>query len=70
MQHICAPWGIAGGMARRVVRRLGFLTLFADRLFGRRIVQAHDDPYSLMRLHERFIHCLPGRGRRLFFFTT
>lgn len=70
VQHVCAPWGVAGGRARRVARRLGFLTLFADRLFGRRIVQAHDDPYSLMRLHERFIHCLPGRGRRLFFVTT
>jgi hypothetical protein len=26
-----------------------------------------DDPFSLMRLHDRFIFCLPGLGRRWFF---
>jgi peptidoglycan/xylan/chitin deacetylase (PgdA/CDA1 family) len=64
--HICAPWGIAGEITRRAARTLGFETLFADRLFGRRVVRAGDDPFSLMRLHERFIGCLPGQGRRLF----
>jgi peptidoglycan/xylan/chitin deacetylase (PgdA/CDA1 family) len=66
VSHICAPWGIAGDLTRQTARALGFETLFADRLFGRRSVRAGDDPYSLMRLHERFIGCLPGRGRRYF----
>ncbi len=70
VRHVCAPWGIGGDVTRRAARRLGFTTLCADRLFGRRSVRAGDDPFSLMRLHERFIHCLPGRGRRLFFFTS
>lgn len=65
--QVCAPWGIAGGVARDTARTLGFDALFADRLFGRRVVRAGDDPFSLMRLHERFIACLPGRGRRYFF---
>lgn len=66
VKHICAPWGIAGTLTREVARTLGFETLFADRLFGRRTVRAGDDPFSLMRLHERFVGCLPGRGRRYF----
>jgi peptidoglycan/xylan/chitin deacetylase (PgdA/CDA1 family) len=66
VRHLCAPWGISGQLARRAARRVGYDTMFADRLFGRRTVRAGDDPYSLMRLHERFIGCLPGRGRRHF----
>jgi peptidoglycan/xylan/chitin deacetylase (PgdA/CDA1 family) len=66
VRHCCAPWGIGGTLARRAARRVGYETLFADHLFGRRAVRAGDDPYALMRLHERFIHCLPGRGRRYF----
>jgi peptidoglycan/xylan/chitin deacetylase (PgdA/CDA1 family) len=66
VRHVCAPWGVGGRMARRAARAAGYETMYADRLFGRRAVAAGDDPYALMRLHERFIHCLPGRGRRLF----
>lgn len=68
--QVCAPWGIAGGIARESARALGFDTMFADRLGGRRVVRAGDDPFSLMRLHERFISCLPGRGRRYFHSAT
>jgi hypothetical protein len=66
VKHLCAPWGIAGAITRELAGRVGYETLFADRLFGRRTVKRGDDPYSLMRLHERFIWCLPGRGRRYF----
>jgi peptidoglycan/xylan/chitin deacetylase (PgdA/CDA1 family) len=66
VRHVCAPWGIAGTVTRRAARALGFETLYADRVFGRRAVRAGDDPFGLMRLHERFIGCLPGRGRRFF----
>jgi peptidoglycan/xylan/chitin deacetylase (PgdA/CDA1 family) len=67
VRHACAPWGVAGALTRDVATRLGLESLFADRLWGRRAVAAGDDPYSLMRLHERFIMCLPGRGRKFFF---
>ncbi len=67
VRHICLPWGIAGATTRTLLGDTGHDLAFADRMFGRRAVRAGDDPHSLMRLHERFIHCLPGRGRRLFF---
>jgi peptidoglycan/xylan/chitin deacetylase (PgdA/CDA1 family) len=65
--HACLPWGIAGRTTRRALARTGHQLAFADRLFGRHAVAAGDHPHSLMRLHERFISCLPGRGRRFFF---
>ena len=67
VRHVCLPWGIAGEQARVSLTRTGHQLAFADRLFGRRAVAAGDDPHSLMRLHERYITCLPGRGRRMFF---
>lgn len=67
VRQVCFPWGIAGDLARSAARRLGYDSAFADRLFGRRVVSSGDDPYSLMRLHERFIFCLPGSGRKFFF---
>ena len=69
VRHVCMPWGIAGRHASRAFAHAGYQLAFADRLFGRHAVAAGDNPYSLMRLHERHIFCLPGRGRR-FFFTT
>ncbi len=67
VHQVCFPWGIAGEEARAAARRVGYDTAFSDRLFGRRVVAAGDDPYTLMRLHDRFIVCLPGAGRRFFF---
>ena len=65
--HVCMPWGIGGDETRAALKRTGLKLAFVDRLFGRRAVAPGDDPHSLMRLHERFIFCLPGRGRRNFF---
>jgi hypothetical protein len=65
--HVCMPWGIGGSETRAALKRTGQKLAFVDRLFGRRAVAPNDDPHSLMRLHERFITCLPGRGRRHFF---
>jgi peptidoglycan/xylan/chitin deacetylase (PgdA/CDA1 family) len=66
VRQVCLPWGVGGALVRDAAARLGFDTMFRDRFLGRRIVSAGDDPYSLMRLHDRFIFCLPGRGRRYF----
>jgi hypothetical protein len=65
--HACLPWGIGGTVAAAALRAAGCELAFSDRLPGRRAVAAGDDPHRLMRLHERFIFCLPGRGRRWFF---
>jgi peptidoglycan/xylan/chitin deacetylase (PgdA/CDA1 family) len=67
VRHLCFPWGIAGDAARDAARAAGFETAYSDHLFGRRIVAPGDNPYRLMRLHDRFIFCLPGRGRTHFF---
>lgn len=69
VRHACLPWAVSGEIAQRALRALGFETAFADRLFGVRAVRAGDDPFRLMRLHERYIFSLPGRGRRVFLFT-
>jgi hypothetical protein len=66
VRHVCLPWGIAGHETHRALARTGHQLAFADRLFGRRAVAAGDNPHALMRLHERFLFCLPGRGRRWF----
>ena len=67
VRHLCFPWGIAGDPASEAARAAGFETAYSDHLFGRRIVAPGDNPYRLMRLHDRFIFCLPGRGRTHFF---
>jgi peptidoglycan/xylan/chitin deacetylase (PgdA/CDA1 family) len=70
VRHVALPWGVAGGITRRLLERAGYLTAFADRLFHARRVRRGDDPYWLMRLNAKFIPCLPGRGRRTFFSTV
>jgi hypothetical protein len=65
LYHVCFPWGIAGKIAIESVKKLGIKTAFSDRLSGKRIVRAGDDPYRLMRLKNNYIYCLPGKGRRL-----
>lgn len=67
VRHVALPWGVTSAVTRRALARLGFSTAFATRIGGRYAVAHGDDPYCLMRLHERFIDCLPGRGRRFFF---
>ena len=66
VRHVCLPWGVAGRETHRALARTGHQLAFADRLFGRRAIAAGDNPHALMRLHERFLSCLPGRGRRWF----
>src|SRR5262249_54016057 len=67
VRHVCMPWEISGTVAQDALRRTGYETAFADRPFGSRAVRAGGDPYYLMRLHNRHLFCLPGRGRKAFF---
>ena len=67
VRHMCFPWAVAGAVAERLAAEAGYETAFADRLFGKRAVQAGDPPYRLMRLKHQYIVCLPGRNRRTFF---
>ena len=70
VRHICFPWGIAGKVALKALRKTGYETAFSDRLLGVRAVRAGDNPFRLMRLENRFIFCLPGVRRRTFFWLS
>lgn len=67
VRHMCFPWAVAGVVAERMAVGTGYVTAFADRLFGTHAVRAGDPPYRLMRLKHQYIFCLPGRDRQTFF---
>lgn len=64
VRHLCFPWGVAGATARALARTAGYRTAFADRRFGYRAVRRGEDPFSLMRLPNRYIFRLPAKERR------
>jgi hypothetical protein len=66
VRHVALPWGIAGNLTRRALRRSAYVTAFAERPLRRRGVRAGDDRYGLMRLNGKFLMCLPGQGRQWF----
>jgi len=66
VRHIAMPWGIAGAIARRALRRSRYETAYMEEMFGRQGVRPGDDPYRLMRLNGKYLSCLPGRGRQHF----
>jgi hypothetical protein len=70
VRHVALPWGIAGEVARRSFAETGHETAFAQRPFRRRGVHAGDDRFQLMRLHAKFLTCLPGHGRQWFYTTV
>jgi hypothetical protein len=67
VNHICLPWGVSGTRTAAALKRLGYVTAFANRIPGVHAVRRGDDPHWLKRLPNRYIHRLPGRGRRWWF---
>jgi peptidoglycan/xylan/chitin deacetylase (PgdA/CDA1 family) len=67
VRQVALPWGIAGEAARRALKASGYVVAFAERPLRLRAVRAGDDPFSLMRLNNKFLRCLPGKSRRSFF---
>lgn len=67
VNHVCLPWGVSGQRTAAALKRLGFVTAFANRFAGVHAVRRGDDPHWLKRLPNRYIHRLPGRGRRWWF---
>jgi hypothetical protein len=67
VKHVALPWGISGRMTRAELEATGHETAFAERPLLRRSIGAGDDRFQLMRLNNKFLTCLPGRGRRWFF---
>jgi hypothetical protein len=67
IRQVCMPWGVCGRAAERLVRQAGFETAVADRLWGKRYMTRHADPFRIMRLKHTYIRCLPGSGRQSLF---
>jgi Polysaccharide deacetylase len=67
VRHVCLPWGVSGSVTEAALRRLGFDSAVANRWRGVFAVRPGDHPYWLKRLPNRYIHTLPGTGRRTFF---
>jgi len=66
VRHLCFPWAVAGKVAEACAQKAGYETAYADALWGRHAARAGGAPYRIMRLKHKFIHCLPGAGRRPF----
>ncbi len=67
VKHVALPWGVSGSLTREALQATGHQTAFAERPLRRRALRAGDDRFQLMRLNNKFLTCLPGRGRRWFF---
>ncbi len=67
VKHVALPWGVSGSLTREALHATGHDTAFAERPLRRRSLRAGDDRFQLMRLNNKFLTCLPGRGRRWFF---
>jgi len=61
---LCFPWAVAGKVARREARDIGYHAAFSDSFPGKRYVHRGADPFRLMRLKHEWIFHLPGQGRR------
>lgn len=64
VRHVCLPWGVSGRTTSDALARLGFVSAVANRWRGTFAVRPGDDPLWLKRLPNRYVHALPGRGRR------
>jgi len=64
VRHICMPWAVCGKLAESLAREVGYETVVADDLFGKRFVHRKTNPYRIMRLKHQYIYLLPGRGRK------
>lgn len=64
VRHLCFPWTIAGTAAERIAAEVGYESAYADTLGALHAVRRGGNPHRLMRLKNKFIFSLPGKGRR------
>jgi hypothetical protein len=64
IEQICMPWAVCGTIAEFLARELGYKSAVADILFGKRYLHSKTQPFRIMRLKNRYIARLPGRGRK------
>lgn len=66
VRHMCFPWTIAGRAAEMIAAEVGYASAYADELGALRAPRRGGNPYRLMRLKNKFIFNLPGKGRKSF----
>jgi hypothetical protein len=67
IRQICMPWAVGGKIAETVAKSVGYETMVADEMWGKRFVVKGGNPYRIMRLKHKYIYCLPGVGRKTLF---
>ncbi|HMP76194.1 MAG TPA: polysaccharide deacetylase family protein [Kiritimatiellia bacterium] len=63
VRHLCFPWTIAGTAAEAIAAEVGYESACADTLGALHAPVHGGNPYRLMRLKNKFIFTLPGKGR-------
>ena len=64
VKHLCFPWTIAGSSAEKIAADVGYESAYADTLGALHAPHRAANPHRLMRLKNKFIYSLPGKGRR------
>jgi hypothetical protein len=60
VQHICYPWGVMGEKANKISKSVGYICSFSQEKRKRAVVG--QEFYTISRISEDFIYCLPGRN--------
>ncbi len=66
VNHLALPWGVCGRVTESLLADSDYQTVFADRVGGYRAAVPGQNPRRIMRLDHRYIPCLPGRLRKLY----
>lgn len=66
VRHIAFPWGIRGRVAEGMLSSAGYDTAFVSSPVTRHPFRPGKDPHRLSRLEGRYLRCLPGRRRKLY----
>ncbi|KAA3612258.1 MAG: polysaccharide deacetylase [Calditrichaeota bacterium] len=64
VDQFCYPWFIGSDIACDLARDAGFRTQYWGVLPGRKCNSPYDSPLRVVRIEDRFLHLLPGVGRR------
>lgn len=64
VNHLCFPWTISGAAAEAIAAEAGYASAYADTLGALHAPHRGTNPHRLMRLKNKFIFSLPGKGRR------
>ncbi len=63
VRHLCYPWHVAGEVARRQSREVGYATNFWGKIGGRYYTPIPGSPDKIARVGADFFFRLPGKGR-------